>query len=39
MKDPRNDMFGSLNIIVNLTMPNITKQEHIDTLNKIKSEL
>jgi len=39
MKDPRNDMFGSLNIIVNLTMPNITKKEHIDTLNKIKSEL
>jgi len=39
MKDPRNDMLGSLNIIVNLTMPNITKQEHIDTLNKIKSEL
>lgn len=39
MKDPRNDMLGSLNIIVNLIMPNITKQEHIDTLNKIKSEL
>ena len=39
MKDPRSETVGSLNIIVNLIMPNIDNAEHIEALNKIKSEI
>ena len=39
MKDPRSETVGSLNIIINLTMPVIDNAEHIEALNKIKSEI